>query len=176
MPAGAPVRPASGGAARPDDASLAYAGFWVRVVAAVIDTVAIVCVTLPVLLAIYGPSYFDVATAGGAAGAADLLISWVAPAVAVVGFWVWRQATPGKSAVSARVVDARSGRPIGLRQACVRYLGYFVSTIPFGLGLLWVAFDPRKQGWHDKLAGTVVVRPRSATLLRAPAPVHFDDA
>jgi uncharacterized RDD family membrane protein YckC len=34
----------------------------------------------------------------------------------------------------------------------VRYLGYFVSSIPFGLGLFWVAFDARKQGWHDKMA------------------------
>jgi uncharacterized RDD family membrane protein YckC len=166
--------PASG--ARADDAPLEYAGFWIRVLASLIDTVAIVCVTLPVLLAIYGRSYFEAATAGGAAGLADVLISWIAPAVAVIGFWVWRQATPGKSAVSARVVDARTGGPIGLRQACVRYLGYFVSMIPLGLGILWVAFDPRKQGWHDKLAGTVVVRPRRAALVRAAAPVRFDEA
>jgi uncharacterized RDD family membrane protein YckC len=39
-----------------------------------------------------------------------------------------------------------------------RYFAYFVSTIPFCLGFLWVAFDKRKQGWHDKLAHTVVVR------------------
>ena len=169
-----PREPVAGG--RPDDAPLEYAGFWIRVVASLIDTVAIVCVTLPVLLAIYGRGYFEAATAGGAAGAADVLISWVAPAVAVIGFWVWRQATPGKSAVSARVVDARTGGPIGLRQACQRYLGYFVSMIPLGLGLLWIAFDARKQGWHDKLAGTVVVRPRRAGLVRGPAPVRFDRA
>lgn len=39
-----------------------------------------------------------------------------------------------------------------------RYLGYFVSMLFLGLGCIWVAFDSRKQGWHDKLAGTVVVR------------------
>jgi uncharacterized RDD family membrane protein YckC len=37
------------------------------------------------------------------------------------------------------------------------------------LGIIWVAFDPRKQGWHDKLAGTVVVRPKN----RGPVPVKF---
>jgi len=40
----------------------------------------------------------------------------------------------------------------------VRYIGYFVSVIPFGLGFIWIAFDSKKQGFHDKLAGTVVVR------------------
>jgi uncharacterized RDD family membrane protein YckC len=50
-----------------------------------------------------------------------------------------------------------------------RYLAYYVSIIPFMAGILWVAFDPRKQGWHDKLAGTVVVRPRR----RGPMPVTF---
>jgi uncharacterized RDD family membrane protein YckC len=41
-----------------------------------------------------------------------------------------------------------------------RYLGYFVSAIPLFLGLIWVGIDGRKQGWHDKLAGTVVIRPK----------------
>jgi uncharacterized RDD family membrane protein YckC len=86
----------------------------------------------------------------------------VLPAVAIVLFWLYRQATPGKMAVSARVVDAKTGGPLGVGQSIVRYLGYFVSTIPFCLGLLWVAFDARKQGWHDKLAGTVVIRKRDA--------------
>ena len=41
-----------------------------------------------------------------------------------------------------------------------RYFGYLLSVIPFGLGLLWVAFDKKKQGWHDKMSGTIVVRIR----------------
>ena len=67
-------------------------------------------------------------------------------------------ATPGKIAIGARIVDARTGEPAGTGQLIGRYLGYFVSTLFLGLGLLWVAFDARKQGWHDKLAGTVVIR------------------
>jgi uncharacterized RDD family membrane protein YckC len=73
---------------------------------------------------------------------------------------MYRQATPGKMAIGARVVDATTGGAPSTRQLVIRYLGYYVSTIPLLLGLIWVAFDPRKQGWHDKLAGTVVVRPK----------------
>jgi uncharacterized RDD family membrane protein YckC len=100
-------------------------------------------------------------SSSGFAAIPNLLISYVAPAIAVIAFWVARQATPGKMVFGARIVDARTGNSLTVRQSIGRYLGYFVSTIPFGLGLIWVAFDPRKQGWHDKLAGTVVVRPRS---------------
>ncbi|MEO5881998.1 MAG: RDD family protein, partial [Caldimonas sp.] len=99
---------------------------------------------------------------GIVAGPADFIISWMLPAVAVVMFWLYRQATPGKMVISARVVDARTRGPLTVGQSVGRYLGYFVSTVPLGLGLLWVAFDPKKQGWHDKLAGTVVIRSRHA--------------
>ncbi|SFD89707.1 RDD family protein [Paracidovorax konjaci] len=135
---------------------LEYVGFWARVGATLIDTVLLLVVTVPLLLAIYGRAYFE--SERLLMGPADFLISWVLPAVAVVLFWISRQATPGKMAIGARVVDAATGRPLTPRQSVGRYLGYFVSSVPLGLGLLWVAFDGRKQGWHDKLAGTVVVR------------------
>jgi uncharacterized RDD family membrane protein YckC len=87
----------------------------------------------------------------------------------VLLFWIYRQATPGKIAIGARIVDAESGANPSARQLVGRYLGYYVSIVPLMLGIFWVAFDPRKQGWHDKLAGTVVVRPKH----RGPVPVHF---
>ena len=150
-----------------------YAGFWVRVAAALIDTVLIVCITLPILFAVYGRAYFDRSSAGffaGFAGFADFLVSWVAPAMAAILFWLVKQATPGKMLFSAKVVDAKTGKTMTVGQSIVRYLGYFVSTIPLGLGLLWVGLDRRKQGWHDKLAGTVVIRSEK----RRPEPVRFD--
>jgi uncharacterized RDD family membrane protein YckC len=61
-------------------------------------------------------------------------------------------------AIRARIVDARTGQAPTTRQDLIRYFGYLLSVMPLGLGYLWVAFDPRKQGFHDKLAGTVVVR------------------
>jgi uncharacterized RDD family membrane protein YckC len=135
-----------------------YAGFWVRVAASLIDTVLVLLITVPLLLAVYGVSPPQM-TSSGFAAILNILISYVAPAIAVIAFWVARQATPGKMAFGARIVDAKTGNGLSVPQSIGRYLGYFVSTIPFGLGLIWVAFDPRKQGWHDKLAGTVVLRP-----------------
>ena len=76
--------------------SLEYAGFWVRVGASLIDTVLVLCVTLPALIAVYGWAYFSMPQTGTVVGTADFLISWVAPAVAVVAFWLYKQATPGK--------------------------------------------------------------------------------
>ena len=134
---------------------LAYAGFWVRFAAFVIDSVLVVAVTLPILYAVYGDEYFSVESA--MKGPVDLRVSWVLPAVAVVMFWVYRSATPGKMVLSTCIVDARTGAQPSARQCIVRYLGYYVSIFGCGLGFLWIAFDPRKQGWHDKLAGTVVV-------------------
>ena len=152
--------------------SLEYVGFWARVGAALIDTVLVLLVTFPLLVAIYGRDYLDGSRTGISTGVVDFLLSWVAPAVAVVAFWLYKQATPGKMAVSARVVDAKTGNTMTVGQSIGRYLAYFVSTIPLGLGLIWVAFDPKKQGWHDKLAGTVVVRSRN----RGPKPVTFEKA
>jgi uncharacterized RDD family membrane protein YckC len=146
---------------------LEYVGFWPRVGAALIDSVLVVMVTAPLVTWIYGREYWD--STRFVHGPADLLINWVLPAVAVILFWMYRQATPGKMAIGARVVDAATGQAPSTRQLVIRYLGYYVSTIPLLLGLLWVAFDPRKQGWHDKLAGTVVVRSKQRV-----APVRFD--
>ncbi|MEO7252775.1 MAG: RDD family protein [Casimicrobium sp.] len=137
---------------------LEYVGFWLRVWASVIDTVLILMVMYPLLVAVYGWAYFG--SDKLIQGPADVLISIVLPAAAIVWFWLKRGSTPGKDAISAKIVDAISGGPPTFGQSVIRYLGYYVSAIPFGLGLIWVAFDPRKQGWHDKLAGTVVVRRR----------------
>lgn len=136
-----------------------YVGFWPRVGAALIDTVLILLVTFPLLLAIYGWAYFDPSEAKSViAGPADFFLSWAFPAVVSIGFWLSKQATPGKMVVSAKVVDAKTGGPLSPGQSVLRYLGYFVALLPLGLGILWVAFDARKQGWHDKIAGTLVVR------------------
>ncbi len=141
------------------DQALEYVGFWARTGATLIDTVLLLMVTIPLMLFVYGAGYWnDTALIKGPAG---FVIEWLLPIVAILLFWHLAQATPGKMAVSARIVDARTGAAPSMRQWIVRYLGYFVSTVPLCMGFLWVAFDARKQGWHDKLAGTVVVRPKS---------------
>ena len=151
---------------------LEYVGFWPRVGASILDTIILVIITSPILIAIYGWAYYTDESMPLIAGPADFLVSWVFPAVAVIMFWLYRQATPGKMAVSARVVDARTGKSLSVGQAIGRYLAYFVSALPLCLGIIWVAFDPKKQSWHDKLAGTVVIRSQQ----RGPEPVRFDGA
>lgn len=133
-----------------------YAGFWIRVGASIIDTILIILVTWPILIAIYGMAYFD--SSQIIAGTWDALISYIFPAVAVIIFWSYRSATPGKMILNMRIIDARTGEKPSTGQFIGRYLGYFVSMIPLMLGIFWVGFDKRKQGWHDKLAKTVVVR------------------
>ncbi len=139
-----------------DTSELEYAGFWIRVWASVIDTILVGIVIFPILTAVYGKAYWS--SASFVQGPIDFLLSWVAPAIAVVLFWISRQATPGKMAVGARIVDAATGGKPTTAQLLGRYAGYYLAIIPLMLGFIWVAFDPRKQGWHDKLAGTVVVR------------------
>jgi uncharacterized RDD family membrane protein YckC len=146
-----------------------YVGFWSRVGASIIDAIIILIITAPPLVAIYGWGYYTDQDKPFIAGPADFLLSWVLPAVAVILFWLYKQATPGKMAVSARVVDARTGNTLTVGQSIGRYLAYFIAMLPLFLGIIWVAFDPRKQGWHDKLAGTVVIRPKN----RGPEPVRF---
>jgi uncharacterized RDD family membrane protein YckC len=95
----------------------------------------------------------------------------VAPAAATVLFWRFWQATPGKAMLSLRVVDADTGKTLSVGQAAVRYLCYILSMLPLCIGFIWVAFDRKKQGWHDKIAQTVVVRAKD----RGPERVRFRD-
>jgi uncharacterized RDD family membrane protein YckC len=139
-----------------------YAGFWLRVGATLIDSVLLVMITVPLLLWIYGSEYYTAEPEPGSLqvvrGPADFLISWVFPAVATVIFWIYRAATPGKMLLSIKIVDARTLTPPRGLQALIRYFGYIPSTLVLCLGFLWVAFDPRKQAWHDKIAQTLVIR------------------
>ena len=147
-----------------------FVGFWARLGASLIDSILLAMICWPVLTYIYGWGYWD--SDRLIHGPADFLVSWLLPAIAVVVFWINRQATPGKIAIDARIVDAETGAAPSTKNLLVRYLGYYVSTLPLFLGFLWIAFDRRKQGWHDKMANTVVVRSRP----RGPEPVRFPSA
>jgi len=134
-----------------------YAGFWIRVVAALIDTVFLMLLVLPVLYGLYGEAYFT-STEQVYWGMGDLIMNYVVPAIIVIIFWIYRSATPGKMMLKLKIVDAETGEQPSTGKLIGRYLGYYVSAIPMCIGLMWVGFDERKQGWHDKLAKTVVIR------------------
>ena len=137
------------------DEGVEYVGFWPRVLAALIDSLAVMFLIVPLMVWYFGIRW------AYAEGAKAFVINWILPAIAVLLFWHYRSATPGKMVVSAVIVDARTlGKPT-TGQLIGRYLGYYVSTVPLCAGLIWVAFDPRKQGWHDKMANTVVIRKRA---------------
>ena len=140
--------------------SIKYAGFWARAIATIIDSILWLMVALPSLYLIYGMKYFSAANSSMIAGPADALINWIIPIFVILAFWYYKQATPAKILLKMKIVDAQTGNAPTLTQFIIRYLAYIPSMLVFGLGFLWVAWDQRKQGWHDKLAGTVVVFPQ----------------
>lgn len=129
------------------------ASFWRRVGANLIDLIWL----LP--LAILLGSLAE-AVNGGTMSAGGELMSNVITGLAVLLFWVERQATPGKLALGIRIIDAETGGTPPAGRLVLRYLGYLVSAIPLGLGYLWMLWDGRRQTWHDKIGGTLVVKTR----------------
>lgn len=134
-----------------------YVGFWRRLLAAAIDFLILFVVTTPILLAIYGRRYFALVESGASAGFWDFVIEYIVPAVAVIAFWRRYGATPGKMAIGAKIVDAKTGERPSTARLVVRYFAYLVSALPFFLGFLWIGISRRKQGFHDKIARTMVI-------------------
>jgi len=132
-----------------------YVGFWARAWASFLDSLLIVMVTYPLLIFSYGWTFLE--SPSLMEGPVHLVLSWMFPAAAIVIFWITRSATPGKIVIGARIVDATTGGKPSAFQLLKRYVGYYLSALPLGWGFLHVAFDDKKQGWHDKMAGTVVV-------------------
>lgn len=133
-----------------------YAGFWIRVGASIIDAIVILIVIGIPLTMIYGREYW--ASDELVKGVWDVLLSYVLPIVATIWLWLKFRATPGKMLTGIQVVNADTLQTISLGQAIGRYLAYILSTLALGLGFIWVAFSKRKQGWHDMLANTVVIK------------------
>jgi len=148
-----------------------YAGFWIRVVARIVDAV-LLGIPFAILFAIFAvagglfasTSNSNSQSSNGAAaalfGGAFVLLYLLALAV-TFGYWIyfWGKSgeTIGMRLLHLRVIDANTGVPIGYGRATIRLLMTFVNTWACYIGWIWVAFDPRKQGWHDKVANSVVV-------------------
>lgn len=89
---------------------------------------------------------------------ADQLVQIIICGIVLIAFWRVRSATPGKMILSMKIVDAETLGKLSKKQEVIRFLAYTVSFLPCCLGFIWIAFDKKKQGFHDKLAGTVVIK------------------
>lgn len=135
-----------------------YAGFLLRFVSTIIDSLLFGAIAAPVLHFYYGFEYWTDKSPDFSRGTPDTLMTWVFPAVVTVLFWAYRRATPGKMLFNLEVVDAETGGSVSTGRLILRYFSYLLSALPLCLGFIWVMFDKRKQGWHDKIAGTLIIR------------------
>jgi uncharacterized RDD family membrane protein YckC len=134
------------------------AGFWIRTWALVIDLILVGMVAAP-FRHVINMTQFGANVSIDSPG--------MLPLLALYGALMWklRGTTVGGIIFGLKVVRL-DDRPIDWATAIVRALGCFLSLIVFGLGFIWVAFDQEKQSWHDKIAGTVVVRvPKGVSLI-----------
>ncbi|HKW37448.1 MAG TPA: RDD family protein [Burkholderiales bacterium] len=136
-----------------------YAGFWLRLGASLIDIVVLLAIIAPIELAFFGRDYIALAAAGKTLSV-DLWTQIVLPLLAMILLWRYRSATPGLMVLSAKIVDAKTLAPATVGKLTLRAVVLLVMWLLFLplIGVLWIAFDRRKQGWHDKAAGTLVIR------------------
>ena len=139
----------------PANSVVRYAGFWIRAAASVVDTILLGLIIFPLLTSLYGTGYW--LNESFSSGPVDILLNYVLPAIAVIAFWVYKSATPGKMLFKLKIISVKDGQAPGFGQLIGRYFSYYVSMIPLFLGFIWVAFDKNKRGWHDKLSSTAVI-------------------
>ena len=147
-----------------------FGGFWRRSVAYMIDGF-IIAIVLFVLMMVAGIAYL----AGAMTGDGRAIMAKIADPEQIASYtlWIWLFSlfiniayftyfhgstgrTPGKILLGLQVVTVEGG-PLNLGIAFLRSVGYLVSSLVFCLGYFWIGFDKKKQGWHDKIAGTVVI-------------------
>lgn len=136
-PPGRPADPAPGTQPPPVSASMPRAGFWLRMAALFLD----------VLLVGFATSLLQ----------HQFHMHLLVLAIYGAAMWKLRGSTVGGIVCDLKVVRV-DGRPVDWETAIVRALGCFLSLAIAGLGFIWIAFDDAQQAWHDKIAGTVVVR------------------
>ena len=84
-------------------------------------------------------------------------VQMIALIIASAICWKIWSATPGKMLLRMKIVDADTEQNMTTKQILVRSVGYIFSSAVFALGIIWISFNKRRQGWHDKMANTVVI-------------------
>ena len=132
-----------------------YAGFWPRLAANIIDSIWLYGIIYAMLWFLNGS---DIFSSEASYTPSRFVFEWIIPMIVVIAFWVIKSATPGKMIFKLRIVDAETHQAVSIPRLFLRYIAYFLSMLPLCLGFLWVAWDKKKQGWHDKIAKTVIIR------------------
>ena len=148
-----------------------YLGFWARFVAFLIDSTAATIILAPLAGRLMDEvvwSEYDLSDQAELMLLLQQLTTRMSLDLLLMGtifvlFWIFRNATPGKMIFKSVIVDAATLQAPNALQNIIRYLAYYVSLLPMGLGFIWIGFDQRKQGWHDKIARTVVIRGKPRT-------------
>jgi len=151
-----------------------FGGFWRRFLACAIDCVILYFLSLILLLIGLlalksgGVSFGSIAMTGNLPLGTGLFAAVYAVTALLTGmiYFIWFHgtagATPGKMLFGLRVIQI-SGENMTLGVAFLRWVGCLVSALVFLLGFIWIAVDRRKQGWHDKIAATLVIRTKNKT-------------
>ena len=147
-----------------------YAGFWRRLVAYLIDS-TIITIVFFVLFMIAMMAFLLGSMSGNSSKwladlmdptrvSSILIFTWIFYAAMTIAYFTYFHGTtgrtPGKMLLGLQVLST-NGTPISFGIAFLRAVGYLISGALFNIGFIWAAFDKRKQGWHDKIAGTVVI-------------------
>ncbi len=122
---------------------LAFGGFWIRVVAFTIDWISLVIVEVILLSSL---------------GVIGQAIGGIISIAYFIGLWGTRGQTVGMMLLGLRVVRNADGGKLTWGNAVLRFIGLFVAFACIDIGVIRVAFDARKRGWHDVIGGTVVVQ------------------
>jgi uncharacterized RDD family membrane protein YckC len=153
-----------------------YAGFWIRLVGRLLDGL-ILGIPFGIVIGLFLVATGVFANASSSSGSngqgsqnaaaaaafgGGILLLYLLGFVIQVGYWIYfwgsSGSTLGMRLLHLKVVDANTGGPIGYARATIRFLMSIVNTWACYIGWIWVAFDPRKQGWHDKVANSVVLQ------------------
>ncbi len=158
-----------------------YIGFELRLFASVVDTILSIIILMPFFNMLFSPDsfvedlynkvqvnqinnqefldlyvHYMLELGGLGKMIANTLWQWIIAGIVIISFWFLKGATPGKMLLGIKIVDEKTLSDPKFWQWILRYIGYLI-LFP---GFLWIPFDRRKQGWHDKLARTVVISVR----------------
>jgi uncharacterized RDD family membrane protein YckC len=137
------------------DKNVNYGGFGVRLMATVIDYIWLYGTMYIILWFLLGADLFN---SEAPYTLIQFTFEYLIPFILVMILWNLTASSPGKMLFKMKIVDAETLQPVSAGRLLLRYVGYFFSIFSMGLGFLWVIWDKKRQGFHDKMAKTVVIR------------------